>query len=198
MSTSTDNVKAFTDAIKKMAADECEKINNETAQIRTQRIKAANEEAENRYSGYVSYEIKRILSDKNKEISLAEEQSKKNLADLRKELTDKVFEKVKEDLSEFTKTDGYLHLLVKFVKQIYDETPEGDSIEFFVRPEDLILKEEINDSVKKYIHISVSDDIKIGGIKAVNHATGCLYDNSFDIKLEEQKAWFVENSGLKI
>lgn len=198
MSTSTDNVKAFTDAIKKMAADECEKINNETAQIGTQRIKAANEEAENRYSGYVSYEIKRILSDKNKEISLAEEQSKKNLADLRKELTDKVFEKVKEDLSEFTKTDGYLHLLVKFVKQIYDETPEGDSIEFFVRPEDLILKEEINDSVKKYIHISVSDDIKIGGIKAVNHATGCLYDNSFDIKLEEQKAWFVENSGLKI
>ena len=198
MSTSTDNIRAFTDAIKNMAAEECEKINKETKQIRTQRIKKANEDAKSRYTDYVSYEIKRILSEKNREISFAEEESRKNLAALRKELTDRVFEKVTADLMEFTNTEDYKNLLACFVKEIYEKISEEDSIEFFVRLQDLKFQKDISDCIGKAIKFFVSDDIKIGGIKAVDHLTGCLFDNTFDIKLSEQRAWFVENSGLKI
>lgn len=198
MSTSIDSVKAFTDAIKKMAADECEKINRETRQIRTRRIRAAREDAENRYSEYVNYEIKRILREKNKEISLAEEASRKNLAGLRKELTDKVFSKVTEDLAEFTKTQDYRRLLIDCAGEIYGEISENDDIEFFVRKEDMAFKDELCNAINKDVRLSCADDIKIGGIKAINHTIGCLYDNSFDIKLEEQRTRFIENSGLKI
>lgn len=198
MSTSTDSIKAFTDEIKIMAAEECEKINKETRQIKTQRIKKANEDAQSRYADYVSYEIKRILSEKNRKISLAEEESRKSLAALRKELTDKVFEKVSADLTEFTKTEDYKNLLAGFVKEIFEDLPEDDNIEFFVRSEDLNLQKDISECIGKSVKFSVSDDVKIGGIKAVSHSTGCLFDNTFDIKLSEQRAWFVENSGLKI
>ena len=42
------------------------------------------------------------------------------------------------------------------------------------------------------------DDIKIGGFKAVNSLTGLCLDETFDSKLEEQKAWFYSNSSARV
>lgn len=197
MDTSINNAKAFTDAIKKMAAEECDRINNETNTIKAERLKSFNEEAESHYADYVNYEMKRIVSEKNREISTLEEESRRKLSALRKELTDKVFAKVEEDIKAFTKTEEYKDLLVSLVEQICDSMP-NEELEFFVRAEDIEHKEDINEKLGKYIHISVSDSIRLGGIKAVNRRTGCLLDNTLDLKSEEQKTWFLENSGLKI
>lgn len=197
MDTSINNAKAFTDAIKKTAKEECDRINKETNEIRTQRLASFNEEAQNRYESYVSYETARILQQKNKKISALEEQSKRTLSALRAELCGKVFDKVKEDIKSFTETEDYKDLLIFYVREIYESNKDGE-LEFFVRKEDMLYKEFINDHIGKFIHISESSDIILGGVKAVNRNTGCLFDNTLDMKLEEQKTWFLENSGLKI
>lgn len=199
MDTSINNAKAFTDAIKKTAREECEKIDEETNEIRAQRLKSFNDEAQSRYESYVSYEIKRILQQKNKKISALEEESRRILCSQRSELTDKVFDKVKADLIAFTKTEGYKDFLISSVREIY-EANKADGIDLFVKPDDMIYKEYINDEIGKFIHVTVcdDDDIVIGGVKAVNNSTGCLFDDTLDMRLEEQKKWFLENSGLKI
>lgn len=191
------NAKAFTDAIKKMAAEECEKIYFETNEMKKERLKSLNEEAESRYADYVNYELTRIISEKNKKIAALEEESKKVLSALRKELTDKVFSKVKGDIEDFTKGNDYKDFLIECAKEIYGAMPDAD-LEFFLREKDIKFKEDINSSLGKHIHISSTNDISLGGIKAVNRETGCLLDNTLDIKLEEQMTWFLENSGLKI
>lgn len=197
MDTSLNNAKAFTDAIKKMAKEECDKIYSETNEMKKERLSSLNEEAESSYQGYVNYELTRIISEKNRKIASLEEESRKTLSALRKELTDKVFSKVEADIITFTKGEEYKDYLIESAIEICNAMPQAE-LEFFLREEDMILKEEINSALGKYIHISSANDIKLGGIKAIEKGTGCLLDNTLDIKLQEQMAWFLENSGLKI
>ncbi len=197
MDNSQNSIKAFTDAIKRMAQEECKAINNETRQIKSQRLEALMQQSQAKYADFVNYELSRIQADKNKQISILHENEKKELADLRSELTDRVFESVVSELQRFTKTDEYKALLVRSAKEILEALPD-EELEFYVRSEDMPLCDGICKAVGKQLKISVADDIKLGGIKAVGLKTESLADNTLDLKLEEQKEWFVEHSDFKM
>lgn len=42
------------------------------------------------------------------------------------------------------------------------------------------------------------DDIRIGGVRAVNQTAGLLIDDTLDSKLEQQHDWFTRESGLTV
>lgn len=198
MDTSLNTAKAFTDAIKKMASEECDRINEETEKIKADRLLSLNDEAESRYDEYVENELSRISASRNRKIAELDEGSKCRLSAIRQELFENVFSEVKQGIIAFTEAAEYRKFMISCVKEIYDNVSDKENVEFFVRKQDMIFKEEINDIIGKFINITACDDIVFGGVKAADKKSGCLFDNTLDAKLEQQKTWFLDNSGLKL
>lgn len=197
MDNSQNSIKAFTDAIKRMAEEECDAINNETRQIKSQRLDALIQQTRDKYNNYVDYELLRLQADTNRQISILHENEKKELAALRSKLTDKIFDAVLTELSDFTNTTEYKKLMIRSFAEIIEALPD-EELEFFVRQEDMILCDEICKALDRTLEIKPADDIKLGGVKAVGKKTESLADDTLDTKLEEQKKLFVEHSGFKI
>ena len=197
MDNSQNSIKAFTDAIKRMAQEECKAINNETRQIKSQRLEALLAQTQEKYNDLVNYELSRIQADKNRQISIMNENTAKELSHLRSELTDKVFAAVVEELLQYTKTEDYKQLLIRSVKEILGALGD-EELEFFLRKEDLPLAGEICKAIDKKLDFKAADDIKLGGVKAIGRKTESLADNTLDLKLEAQKEWFFANSGFEI
>ena len=194
---SQNSIKAFTDAIKRMAKEECDAINNETRQIKSQRLDALIQQTRDKYNNYVDYELLRLQADTNRQISILHENEKKELAALRSKLTDKIFDAVLTELSDFTNTTEYKKLMIRSFAEIIEALPD-EELEFFVRQEDMILCDEICKALDRTLEIKPADDIKLGGVKAVGIKTESLADDTLDTKLDEQKKLFVEHSGFKI
>lgn len=197
MDNSQNSIKAFTDAIKRMAKEECDAINNETRQIKSQRLDALIQQTRDKYNNYVDYELLRLQADTNRQISILHENEKKELAALRSKLTDKIFDAVLTELSDFTNTTEYKKLMIRSFAEIIEALPD-EELEFFVRQEDMILCDEICKALDRTLEIKPAHDIKLGGVKAVGIKTESLADDTLDTKLDEQKKLFVEHSGFKI
>ena len=66
------------------------------------------------------------------------------------------------------------------------------------------IKEADNDKaelIKEIIpqsEIITSNDISLGGIKAYCEKLSIVADDTLDTKLNDQRIWFTENSGLKV
>ena len=193
MDASNNNTKAFTDAIKKMAAEECKKIDEETRLIKKQRLASVKSQAIDKYKDYIQYETARIQSEKNKLISSQTDASKKELAVLRREICDKVFLECKKRIEEFSESEAYKDFLKKSVGEVQSAL-EDEKITVLVREQDMALLEKLDE---KY-SVKADSSIKLGGVKAVGQESGCLADNTLDLKLEAQKEWFLANSELKI
>ena len=189
---SQNSIKAFTDAIKRMAKEECDAINNETRQIKSQRLDALIQQTRDKYNNYVDYELLRLQADTNRQISILHENEKKELAALRSKLTDKIFDAVLTELSDFTNTTEYKKLMIRSFAEIIEALPD-EELEFFVRQEDMILCDEICKALDRTLEIKPADDIKLGGVKAVGKKTESLADDTLDTKLEEQKKLCVEH-----
>ena len=193
MDASNNNTKAFTDAIKKMAAEECKKIDEETRLIKKQRLASVKSQAIDKYKDYIQYETARIQSEKNKLISSQTDASKKELAVLRREICDKVFLECKKRIEEFSESEAYKDFLKKSVGEVQSAL-EDEKITVLVREQDMALLDKLDE---KY-SVKADSSIKLGGVKAVGQESGCLADNTLDLKLEAQKEWFLANSELKI
>ena len=46
--------------------------------------------------------------------------------------------------------------------------------------------------------MQASNEIQIGGIMGISRTVGLLADETLDTKLQNQREWFCENSGLTI
>ena len=190
---SSNSTKAFTDAIKKMAAEECKKIDEETRFIKKQRLASEKSNAKDKYKDYIDYELAKIETDKNKQLSFESDKAKKELAFLRGELCEKVFARVRGEIKAFTESAQYKDFLKKSLDEINGVLTDEDTL-VYARKEDF----EILKSIDKDIKLAEDSGIELGGIKAVGEKSGCLADNTLDMKLLSQREWFLANSDLKI
>lgn len=197
METAANNTEAFLQSIRTLAAAECERIDRETESVRTERLQAMQTDARKRYKSYMEYEAARIRAEANREISKRGEQSRKTLSDLRATLFSKVFERAKERISAYTQTEAYREKLLSGVREIADAFVGGD-VELFIAPRDADKTAEIAAAFGAPCTVTVTEEIVLGGVKALDRKTRCLADNTLDTALQAQKTWFLENSGLSV
>ncbi|MEG0545823.1 MAG: V-type ATP synthase subunit E family protein [Oscillospiraceae bacterium] len=197
MDAQDNKIEAFLSAIKELALEECKTIDDETESIRAARLKTLNKEARLRSKAYLEYEVARLRAELNSNFSKYEENDKRELTTLRNMLMEKVFFAVSQRLCEFTKTDDYKALLINSAKEISEEL-KGEEVELFIRQEDLKFKDEITEAFNGKCKISIDENIKIGGINAVCSKTKMQAEDTLDARLENQKSWFLEKSGLSI
>ncbi len=197
MAISTNSTKAFTDAIKRLASKEVKQIESQTKLLKSQGLAEMKKDVRRKYDVYIDRELTKKRSDVNRQLSECSGQSKKELADLRAELTGKVFENVLSGIEEYTGTDAYFEALVCSIKELRAKLGSGE-IKFYLRQSDLALKDRLEKALGETLDIEADGEILVGGVKALDAATGTLADDTLDVKLAAEKAWFLENSGLKV
>ena len=190
----TDN---FLKAIEKYAAEQRSKLESEAEEFKEKEINKAEEDGLKEAYVLLQRKMSAIHTSIARELSKAENESRKSTFVKRQEIEDKVFDRAKEKLIEFANTDKYTEKLLESVKKISQKLT-ADDVVLYVNQRDMKLKNKIISAFGKKCDVQSSDEIKIGGITGISREMGLLADETLDTRLSQQREWFCENSGLKV
>ena len=190
----TDN---FLKAIEKYAAEQRSKLESEAEEFKEKEINKAEEDGLKEAYVLLQRKMSAINTSIARELSKAENESRKSTFVKRQEIEDKVFDRAKEKLIEFAKTDKYTEKLLESVKKISRKLT-ADDVVLYVNQRDMKLKYKIISAFGKKCDVQPSDEIIIGGITGISREMGLLADETLDTRLSQQREWFCENSGLKV
>ena len=190
----TDN---FLKAIEKYAAEQRNKIETEAEEFKAKEINKAEEDGLKEAYVLLQKKMLSINTGIARELSKAENASRKSTFEKRQEIEDKVFERAKEKLLEYAGTDKYITKLLESAKTV-SEKLTADDVTLYVCERDLKLKNKIISAFGRKCDVQASNEIQIGGIMGISRTVGLLADETLDTKLQNQREWFCENSGLTI
>lgn len=185
-------IKSITDT----AAEKREAVGAETEKIlraeRAELERQAKRDAEN----YVRAKSASVKLEAGKRISEKADECRKAVFSKRSEIADATLSEAAEKLKAFTESPEYKDFLIKSAGEVLKEIGSGN-VTLMLRPRDMAFKDEICNT---YPNASVSQDesIRIGGVKGINSTMTLLINDTLDSRLENQKRWFEENSGLYI
>ena len=190
----TDN---FLKAIEKYAAEQRSKIESEAEEFKSKELNKAEEDGLKEAYVLLQKKMLSINTSIARELSKAENASRKSTFAKRQEIEDKVFERAKGKLLEYAGTDKYIQKLLESAKTVSEKLTADDVI-LYVCEKDLKLKDKIISAFGRNCTVQSSSEIQIGGIMGISRTVGLLADETLDTKLQNQKEWFCENSGLTI
>ena len=190
----TDN---FLKAIEKYAAEQRSKIESEAEEFKSKELNKAEEDGLKEAYVLLQKKMLSINTSIARELSKAENASRKSTFAKRQEIEDKVFERAKEKLLEYAGTDKYITKLLESAKTV-SEKLTADDVTLYVCERDLKLKNKIISAFGRKCDVQASNEIQIGGIMGISRKAGLLADETLDTGLQNQKEWFCENSGLTI
>lgn len=188
----TDN---FLKAIEKYAEEQRTKIQSEAEDFKEKELNKAEEEGLREAYVLIQKKMSDINTQIARELSKAESASRKEIFIKRQEISEKVFEKAKQKLLDYTKTAKYSDMLQKSTKEISSRL-NADDVFLLVKEDDMKFEKELKAAFGRNCEVKSSNEIVIGGVMGISHKMGLLADETLDTKLSEQHEWFYENSGL--
>lgn len=137
----------------------------------------------------LSYQVehKRLISEKNRDLSNESIKAKRILSEKSEEITDKLFEEVQQRLVDYMKTPAYTSLLISQIIKAKDFANDCD-VTIYINPTDAALKNELEAATGTTLTVSETDFF--GGSRAVIRSRNILIDHSFVTKLKEAKEAF--------
>ena len=205
----------FLKAIEKYAEEQRNKIRFESESFKKQELEKAETEGIREAYTLIQREMTAIRTEISSQLSRDEMASRKKIFEKRNKMTENVFEKVTQRLVEFTKTADYEKLMLESVKKIA-QALKADDVIFFIKESDLKFADKIKvaytaerlkdkklaDKIKSAFspscEVKSSKEIKIGGITGRSASLGLIADETLDTKLDGQREWFYQNSGLRV
>ncbi len=205
----------FLKAIEKYAEEQRNKIRFESESFKKQELEKAEAEGIREAYTLIQREMAAIRTEISSQLSRDEMASRKKIFEKRNKMTENVFEKVTQKLVEFTKTADYEKLMLESVKKIA-QALKADDVIFFIKESDLKFADKIKvaytaerlkdkklaDKIKSAFspscEVKSSKEIKIGGITGRSASLGLIADETLDTKLDGQREWFYQNSGLRV
>ncbi len=186
----------FLKAINKYAVEQSEAIHKEVEEFKKQEIEKATKEGIKDAYELIQKEISTRRTQITSDIAKRNQSSRRELFHRRNEIVDKVFDDVKEKLVRFSSTDDYTAYLKRSAEEISELFGDNECV-VYVKQTDSDKLEAITDIIKGCA-VEFDDSIELGGIKGYCKALNILADNTLDTKLNDQRGWFAENSGLKV
>lgn len=205
----------FLKAIEKYAEEQRNKIRFESESFKKQELEKAETEGIREAYTLIQREMAAIRTEISSQLSRDEMASRKKIFEKRNKMTENVFEKVTQKLVEFTKTADYEKLMLESVKKIA-QALKADDVIFLIKESDLKFADKIKvaytaerlkdkklaDKIKSAFspscEVKPSKEIKIGGITGRSASLGLIADETLDTKLDGQREWFYQNSGLRV
>lgn len=187
----------FKKEIAREAAKERETIMEEAKTIRENALEKIRHEASVDAKNQMEREINEIILENKKEISRMQRQINQNLIAKRQELQTQIFAEVRKVLVDFTKQDEYVSFIEKNIASLPEVIYDGDVVVSISKADEALFK-KVSSQFKKEVKIVSDAKVEIGGFIATNLSQGMIVDNSLDYRLENQKEWFYNHSGLVI
>lgn len=187
----------FFNAINEDLNRQVKAIMAEADRIKEAQIKSYKEEAKKKSSSFYRHEVAKITQSTGKQLADAEAAAKKAKLEKRGAIADGVFEKVAQKLADYTATGEYEAFLVRSAQHIASHF-NGGEIVFYLKESDMKYTGKISEAVIQQCSFEVDPMIKIGGCRAISHSSALTADDTLDCRLDEQRRWFYENSGLSV
>ena len=187
----------FFDAITKDAEERHEEMTRKTRETVESGLEKAKTKAHSQAQAKIERE--RMLKEQefNRTVANERTQQRARLTDKRGTITDEVFGDAREKLTAFTESDGYADFLKKSAAGFAAVFPQGDVI-VYVRPGDMRFADDIKKAFGRDCKVESSDEITIGGCRAGVAGGSTVADDTLDTRLEAQREWFLENSGMSV
>ena len=187
----------FFDAITKDAEERHEEMTRKTRETVESGLEKAKTKAHSQAQAKIERE--RMLKEQefNRTVANERTQQRARLTDKRGAITDEVFGDAREKLTAFTESDGYADFLKKSAAGFAAAFPQGD-VTVYVRPGDMRFADDIKKAFGRDCKVESSDEITIGGCRAGVAGGSTVADDTLDTRLEAQREWFLENSGMSV
>lgn len=187
----------FFDAITKDAEERHEEMTRKTRETVESGLEKAKTKAHSQAQAKIERE--RMLKEQefNRTVANERTQQRARLTDKRGAITDEVFGDAREKLIAFTESDGYADFLKKSAAGFAAAFPQGD-VTVYVRPGDMRFADDIKKAFGRDCKVESSDEITIGGCRAGVAGGSTVADDTLDTRLEAQREWFLENSGMSV
>lgn len=190
----TDN---FLKAIKKYAVEQRAIMRNEVEQLKEQKIKEAEKKAKLDSEKMIKDKLEEKRNEQTSKIAKMTQEGQKQLFLERAEMTDSVFKKAEEKLIEYASTAEYIAKLEQSAKDIAALFCD-ERCTLYVNERDMASAEKLKSFFNGETEVCADKTIRIGGIKGYCKAMRIVADETLDSKLNAQREWFVENSGLSV
>lgn len=190
----TDN---FLKAIKKYANAQKSAMRGEVKQLKTERLKEAEEKAKAERDSLVKTKLTESRSRQTALLATKTQEAQRNLFVERIAMTDEVFKLAAEKLDDYTKTDAYSARLTESAKEIAALFGDKDCV-LYLNERDLDKADELSRLFSGSTEVQADKTIKIGGVKGYCESMGIIADETLDSKLEAQRDWFSENAELSV
>lgn len=187
----------FFDAITKDAEERHEEMTRKTRETVESGLEKAKTKAHSQAQAKIERE--RMLKEQefNRTVANERTQQRARLTDKRGAITDEVFGDAREKLTAFTESDGYADFLKKSAAGFAAVFSQGD-VTVYVRPGDMRFADDIKKAFGRDCKVESSDEITIGGCRAGVAGGSTVADDTLDTRLEAQREWFLENSGMSV
>jgi len=156
----------------------------------TAALKIATEEARIQTQAQM-HAINKIM---NKRVSTEQAESRRNLATMKERLTAQLFDRVKDDLNAFTKSDGYKSFMISSIKKA-QEASRHPFAYIQLTPDDMYLGDAIQEATD--LTPEVGDANMLGGFKLVSQNRGKIMEASFSAKLTQARQEFSQELSTK-
>ena len=138
------------------------------------------------------YEKVRLQEETNRKLSRSVVDTGAELSARRTAIAGQVFAACEEKLAEFTAGGEYAGYLARSAASLL-QLLHTDKADFYARPADV---EAVKVAVPAGCTVTADPAIKLGGLRAKSGSVEA--DDTLDMKLESQKDWFLQNSGMSI
>ena len=113
---------------------------------------------------------------------------KRRQGKVQQELKDKIFEEVMGLVNDYMKTEAYGDFLVKCIRQAMHFAGQ-DPVTIYINPSDETKRPDLEDATG--VHLTVSAEDFIDGVRAVIRSRNILIDNSFRTQLRNEYDRFI-------
>lgn len=113
---------------------------------------------------------------------------KRRQGKVQQELKDKIFEEVMGLVKDYMKTEAYDDFLIKCIRQAAEFAGQ-DPVVVYINPSDEQKRSDLADATG--VHLTVSAEDFIGGVRAVIRSRNILIDNSFKTQLRNEYDKFI-------
>lgn len=168
-------------------------VKQETENLRNDQISYFKAGLKKETDTYLEKELSDLRLYTATKSSTAKLDTKKKLLNKRMELTDELFNDVKEEVKKFANSADYKNYIVRNLKK----APVTKTGYFMVRKEDESLMKEClaNSGFNHEIQVAY---LPLGGFRYVDEANRMEYSCDLNEKAEEQFQWFRDHSGFQV
>ena len=184
----------FREEIQRVSEQQLQALDEEIETIREQTLAQLETSAQRDAGAACEQELRELQSEYAVRLSRLHDETDRRLMKKRNELAESVFSEVIEKIREFTESKDYEALLTNKARELSQLSDPHPSI--YVREADLSYADQIRNAFADGAEVCADDSIRYGGVRLECLVCGIVIGETFDARLNEQKEWFYQNSGL--